>query len=148
MKIINKEECSVAIPNINKKIFAIYIVALTRLITILIHVSYQVSVALAISKKTRILAEYSKFFNIFFLDSAVKLIKHIRINNHYMNLIENEYPLYSLIYNLGLVELNILKTYIEAKLASSFTRPSKFFINALILFVQKKNSNFYLYINY
>ena len=113
-----------------------------------IHLSYQVQVASLTSKKTGILAEYSKFSNVFSSDSAVELPEYTGINNHPINLLDHKQPSYSPIYSLGLVELEILKTYIKAKLASSFIRPSKFPASALILFVQKDDSSFRLGIDY
>ena len=52
------------------------------------------------------------------------------------------------IYNLGLMELETLKTYIKTNLTNSFIRPSKSAISASILFVKKHNCNFYFYVNY
>ena len=100
------------------------------------------------SKKTRILIEYSDFSNIFFLDSASELLEYTRINDHPINLLDNKQSSYGLIYSLGLVELEILKTYIETNLANSFIRLSKSFASCLISFVWKKNSYLYLCINY
>ena len=100
------------------------------------------------SEKTGISAEYSDFSNVFSSDSAVKLLEHTRINDHPINLLDNKQPPYSPIYSLGPVELETLKTYIEANIASSFIRPSKSFAVALILFVQKKNSSFRLCVDY
>ena len=87
------------------------------------------------SEKTRILAEYSDFSNIFSSDSAVELSEYTGINNHLINLLDNKQPLYSLIYILGLVELEMLKTYIKANLASDFIKASKSPASTPILFV-------------
>ena len=46
------------------------------------------------------------------------------------------------------MELETLKTYIKAKLASDFIRPSKSSASTPILFVQKKNGSLHLCINY
>ena len=56
--------------------------------------------------------------------------------------------LYSLIYSLGLVDLETLKIYIKANLASQFIKPSKSPSGAPILFVQKKDGSFRLCIDY
>ena len=44
--------------------------------------------------------------------------------------------------------LEILKTYIKANLASGFIRLFIFFVDTLLLFVQKKDVSFYLCIDY
>lgn len=63
--------------------------------------------------------------NVFSSDSTVELPKHIYINNHLINLIDNKQLLYDLIYNLKPMELQILKTYIKINLANNFIKPSK-----------------------
>ena len=52
-----------------------------------------------------------------------------------MNLLDDKQLLYSLIFSLGLVELEILKNYIKINLAYSFIRPSKSTTIVLILFI-------------
>ena len=100
------------------------------------------------SKETGILAEYSNFSNVFFSDSTAELPEYTRINDHSINLLNNKQLLYSMIYSLKPVELEILKTYIKVNLASNFIKLPKFSASALILFVRKKDSNLRLYINY
>lgn len=55
---------------------------------------------------------------------------------------------YKLIYSLGPVELEILKTYIKIHLKTGFIQPSKFPIGVSILFDKKPNGRLYLYVNY
>ena len=100
------------------------------------------------SEEIGILAEYSDFSDVFSSDSTAELLEHAGINDHPINLLNNNQLLYGPIYSLGSVELEKLKTYIGVNLASSFIRSSKFSTGTLILFVQKKNSNLHLYINY
>lgn len=45
------------------------------------------------------------------LDFAIKLPKQSRANKYFINLLDNKQLFYSLIYNLGLVRLEILKIY-------------------------------------
>ena len=99
-------------------------------------------------EKTGIPTKYSDFSNVFFLDSVAELLEQIRINDYLINLLNNKQPPYSPIYSLRLVELEILKNYIDANLASSFIRFSKSFTGVLILFTQKKNSRLRLCIDY
>ena len=78
----------------------------------------------------------------------MELPEHIGINDHSIDLLDNKQPPYGLIYSLGPVELETLKTYIEANLSSSFIRSSKSPAGAPILFVQKKDGSLRLCINY
>lgn len=95
-----------------------------------------------ISKKLEILTKYFDFFDVFSSDFIVKIQKYISINNWSINLLNNSYFFYNLIYTLELVKLKILKAYIKANLASSFIRLFKFIINTSILFIKRKIVSF------
>ena len=113
-----------------------------------IYPSRKAQVAALTSEETGIPAEYSDFSNVFSSDFAVQLLEHTRINDHPINLVDDKQLINAPIYSLGPVELETMKTYIEANLASSFIRPSKSPANALILFVQKNDSSFHLCVDY
>lgn len=51
--------------------------------------------------------------------------KYTTINDHLIKLIDSQQLLYRLIYNLGLVELETLKTYNKTNLANKFICLSK-----------------------
>ena len=89
---------------------------------------------------TKVLSKYADFASIFSWKSAVQLSKYMRINNHAIEFVEDWQLSYSSIYSLGLVELEILKAYIENNPANSFIKPSKFLAKAFILFNKKPNS--------
>ena len=108
----------------------------------------QISNLIAEETLTNIPAKYSDFAKVFFLDLASKLPKHIGINNHTIKLVNSQQPPYKLIYNLGPVKLETLKTYIETNLANGFIRPSKSPANPLIMFDRKSDGSFQLCINY
>ncbi len=57
---------------------------------------------------------------------ATEFLKYIGINNHVIELVDNRQPLYGPIYSPSLLELQILKAYIENNLANGFISPSKF----------------------
>lgn len=76
------------------------------------------------------------------------LPEQVNINEHAIKLEESKQPPYGPIYSLGLVELEMLKTYIKINLANGFIRPSKSPTGALILFVQKADGNLCLCVNY
>ena len=135
MKIIDKGEFVAVGPNAKDEIFVVYISALVELITMLIHPFHQAQIVLLMSKKTGIYTEYSNFSNVLSYDSAAELLEYTKL---IINLLDNKQLSYGPIYSLGLVELKTLKTYIDANLASSFIRSSKFTAGIPIQFVQKK----------
>ena len=99
-------------------------------------------------EKVTIPSKYADHTNVFSPDSAAELPKHICINNHPIDLVDDKQSPYSSISSLGPVELKTLKTYIEINLANNFIRPSKLLADALILFIHKKNGNLRLCVNY
>ena len=146
--IINKREFAVTVLNVDNKTFVMHVAALAELTSMPIYLFHQAQVISPTSKETGIFAEYFDFSNVFSSDSIAELLEHTRINDHSINLLDNKQPLYSPIYGLGPIELEMLKTYIKVNLASSFIRSSKFFTSNQILFIQKKDGSLRLYINY
>lgn len=92
--------------------------------------------------------EYFDYTRIFFFDLSIELIKNTEINEYTIKLIDNKLPFYEPIYNLSIIELEILKIYIKTHLNTKFIRLSKSFIDASILFDKKSNSSFHLRINF
>ena len=97
---------------------------------------------------TKILAEYSDFADVFSLNLASELPEHTEINNHAIELVENQQPPYGTIYSLRPVELETLKAYIETNLANGFIKPSKSPVGAPILFDQKSDNALRLCVDY
>ena len=147
-EIIDKKEFAAAALNADNEIFVVHVGSLAEPKTMPIHSSYQAQIAALTSEKTGILAEYSDFSNVFSSNSATELMEHTGINDHPINLLDNKQPLYGPIYSLGPVELEKLKTYIEANLASDFIRPSKSPAGTPILFLQKKDGSLRLCVDY
>ena len=148
VEIIDKREFAVSVLNTDNETFVVHVAALAKPTTMPIHPSCQAQVAALMSEETGIPAEYSDFSNVFSSDSAAELPEHTGINNHPIDLLDDKQPPYGPIYSLGLVELEMLKTYIKANLASGFIRSSKSPAGALILFVQKKDSSLCFCVNY
>ena len=148
VEIIDKREFAAAALNADDETFVVHVAALAEPTTMPIHPSRQAQVAALTSEETGIPAEYSDFSNVFSSDSAAKLPEHTGINNHPINLLDDKQPPYGPIYSLGPVEVETLKTYIKANLASSFIWPSKPPTGAPILFVRKKDSSLCLCIDY
>ena len=70
------------------------------------------------------------------------------MNEHAIELEEGKQPSFGSIYNLGSVELKMLKTYIEINLANSFIRPSKSPTKAPILCDRKLDRSFRFCVGY
>lgn len=76
------------------------------------------------------------------------LLEKTSINEHAIRLVNDKHWANRLIYSIALVELKILKTYIETNLVNMFIQPSKSFAGASILFVQRPDNSFRLCIDY
>lgn len=63
-------------------------------------------------------------------------------------IIKNKKVLYKLIYLLLANKLRVLREYLKISMRKGWIRRSKSLINALILFMSKKNDNLRLYMNY
>lgn len=90
---------------------------------------------------TFILSKYTNHINILCKDLVAKILMYTKINNDTINLVNSQYSSYRSIYNLSLVMLEILKTYMENNLANSFIKPSKFSTGAFIFYIKKPNDN-------
>lgn len=88
-----------------------------------------------------IFIEYFDFADVFSLELASALFEYTKIKNHAIKLIEKQQPLNRSIYNLRLVKLETLKTYIEINLANGFIKHSKSLARALIFFDKKPDGN-------
>lgn len=76
------------------------------------------------------------------------LLEYTEITIHVIDLEKyNQLP-YGPIYNLKLIKLETLKTYIKTSLANSFVHFSKSTAGILILFDKKYNGNFGFCVNY
>ena len=82
------------------------------------------------------------------MKNIIKLLKNIRINEYAIRLEEEKQLSFDLIYNLKLIKLKILKTYIKTNLANSFIWPFKSFTRVLIFFDKKLDRSLCFYINY
>ena len=80
------------------------------------------------------MAEFFDYSNVFLVKSATELLKHMKMNDHIIQLKKGKKPLFGLIYCLGLVGLETLKTYIKIKLANGFITSFKSPTRAFIFF--------------
>lgn len=142
VQIIDQKKFIEAALNQNKKVFIIHIAIITS--EIAIHLACLVQIVLLKAKKAPVIIpeEYSDYANIISEKLAVVLSEYIKINTHTINLKKDKQPPYELIHSLGLVELKILKIYIQTNLDNIFIQPFKFPAGAFILFDQKFNRSF------
>ena len=113
-----------------------------------LHLDRVAQIASLFSKEVKITDEYSDFANVFSKEKTLVLLECIQLNQHAINLDDGKQFPNRLIYSLGPVELEILKTYIKAHLKIRFIRPFKSLSGALILFYKKPDSCFRLCIHY
>ena len=70
----------------------------------------------------KVLSKYADFADIFLPKLTIELLKHMKINDYAIKLLDDWQPSYGSIYSLEPVELKTLKTYIKNNLANSFIR--------------------------
>ena len=114
----------------------------------MIYLAWETQIASLLVEKITVPAEYSNFADVFSKELAEVLPERTGINKHAIELEDSKQPPYRPIYNLSMVELETLKTYIKTNLANGFIRPSKSHAGAPILFVCKPNGSLWLCIDY
>ena len=97
---------------------------------------------------TKVLLIYADYADIFSFNLAIKLPKNTGINKHAIELQDDKQPPYWLIYSLGPIKLETLKTYIETNLITGFIQLPKSLASAPILFDNKADGNFRFCVNY
>ena len=80
--------------------------------------------------------EYSNYSNVFSAEYVAKLLEYTGINNHVIEQEEGKQISFVPIYSLGLVGLEIVKTYIEANLANYFMWSFKSLVGAFIFLIK------------
>lgn len=132
----------------NIKGFIMHIASLSLNAEISIHSDWKTQIVLLLNKKVIIPAEYSDFINVFLEKLAVKLFKYTNINKHIINLEPGKQSPYGPINSPRLIELKILRIFIKTNLANDFICLFKSLAGAFILFVQKLDGSFHLYMDY
>ena len=145
VKIIDRKEFAKAALHEHVEVFVVHMISL---LTMAIHPAKKAQIVLLVTKEVKIPIEYSDFLDVFLEKKALILPEASKLNQHAIKLQKDQQLPYRLTYSLGLVELKILKTYIETNFANRFIWPLKSLANAFILFVRKLNNSFRLYVNY
>ena len=150
VELIRKKEFAVTALNLGYKAFIVHVAALSIDPDDEIYPSRRAQIAhLKLDEApTKVLSKCTDFANIFSPKLAVELPKYTKINDHAIELVDNQQPPYNSFYNLGSVELEILKAYIQNNLANGFIKSSKFPAKVSILFDKKPDSSLRLCIDY
>ena len=150
VELIRKKEFVAAALDPEHEAFVVHIAAFSIDPGDEVHLSRRAQVAYlkADDTLTKVSSEYSNFADVFCPKLATKLSKYTRINDHIIELVDDWQLPYGPIYNLGSVELKMLKAYIENNLANSFIRSFKLPAKALIFFNKKSNSSLRICVNY
>ena len=146
VELINKKEFAKAALDEKSETFVVHVTALN--LTPRIHLDRATQIASLLVKEVRIPDKYSDFADVFSEEKALMLPERIELNEHVIDLEDGRQPPYGLIYSLGPVELEILKTYIETHLETGFIWPSKSPAGTLILFDKKLDGRFGLFVDY
>ena len=149
VELIEKKKFATIVLNPKYKIFLVYIAALSVDSSNKVYFSKKTQIAhLKVDEAlTNVLNKYTDFANTFLPKLAAELPEH-RISHHIIKLVDDWQPLYSLIYSLESMKLEILKAYMENILTNGFIRLSKFPAGAYIFFEKKPDISLRLCINY
>lgn len=94
------------------------------------------------------LAKYTNYADILSFDLAIELTKNTKINKYVIELMKSKQSPYCFIYAFILIKLETLEAYIKTDLRIEFIRLFKSLTKAPIIFDEKSNGSFYLYIDY
>ncbi len=150
VELIGKKEFATAALDPKHEAFVIYVATLSVNAGNEVHPSKRAQIAhLKVDEApTKVPSKYADFVDVFSPKLAIELPEYIGINDHVIELVDDQQPPYGPIYSLGPVELETLKAYIENNLASSFTRPSKSPSGAPIFFDKKPDGSLRLCVDY
>lgn len=134
VQLINKREFIKVVQDKSPKTFVIHMATLEAEALIYLLRAVQIAALQWDKAPTKVLPKYKDYADIFFSNLLIELPKNTGINDHAIKLVEDKNLLYELIYALSLVELEILKIYIEIYLKTGFIWPYKSSTGAAIFF--------------
>lgn len=110
---------------------------MASLTLMIIHPARKAQIALLLVEEIIVPDEYSVYADVLSKESVDVLLEYMGISEYAIQVEKDKQLSYRPIYNLGLVELKIIKTYIKINLPNSFIRTSKSLVGASIFFVRK-----------
>ena len=99
--------------DLKNKAFIVYIASISRDFNIYLFFIAQIAFLKADKILTSVSSKYTNFIDIFSKNLAAKLLEYIKINKYIINLIEEYLLPYGSIYNLELVELEVLEPILK-----------------------------------
>ena len=146
VELIDKKEFAKAAFDKNSETFVIYVVSLN--LALRIHLNRAAQIFSLLTEEVKIPDKYSDFANVYLEKKALILQERTKLNEHAINLENGKQLPYRPIYNLGIVELKILKIYIEIYLKTGFIWPFKSPAGTPILFDKQSDGSLCLCIDY
>ena len=121
VEIVDPKEFVIAVLDVDSETFVVY-VAIREQEKMPVHSKKQAQVGAPLFNKAliKVPTEYSNYSNVFSAENAAGLPENTGINKHAIKLEEGKQPPFGLIYSLGAVKLETLKTYIKTNLANGF----------------------------
>ncbi len=109
VELIGKKKFATVAFNLKYKVFVVYVAALSIDSGDEVYTFKKSQIAyLKVDKvPTNVFSKYANFTKVFLPKLATELSKHTKINNHAIELIDDQQPPYGSIYSLGQVELEI-----------------------------------------
>ena len=147
---IGKKEFAAAALDQEHEAFVVYIATLSVDLGDEMHSLRKAQIAHLKADKapSKVPSKYANFADVFSPKLAAELLEYTEINDHAIELVDDQQPPYGPIYSLGPMELEILKAYIKNNLVNGFIRPSKSPARALIFFDKKSDGSLRLCIDY
>ena len=130
----------------NSETFVIYVVCLN--LASGIHPDRVAKIASLLTEEGKIPDKYSDFADIFLEKKVLVLPERSKLSEHTIDLKDSKQLSYGLIYSLGPVELESLKTCIKTHLKTRFIQSSKSPASALILLSKKPDDSLHLCVDY
>lgn len=148
LKLIERKEFAVSAFSPDKVIDLVHVVTFSSNLDVYTSYRAQLASLLADNASTAFSSKYTNFADVSSPKSAVKLLEHIEIYDHPIDLVHGQQSSYIAIYSLMLIKLETLKTYIEINLVKNFILTFKSPAGAPIFFVSRPDSSFRLCFHY
>ncbi len=119
VELIDKREFAKATLDDNSETFVIH-VSILEATTIHLFQAAQIAVLYWNKARTKILAKYSDYTDVFSINQVMEYPKNTSINEHTIELVKEKQLSYKPIYALNLIELETLNAYIKTHLKTRF----------------------------
>ena len=146
VELVGKKKFAAAALDPKHETFVIYVASLN--LDPEIYPDREAQIAFLLTEEAKIPDKYLNFTDIFSEEKVLILPECTELNEHAIDLEDGKQPPYGLIYSLGPMELETLKTYIKTHLKTRFIWPFKSPARAPILFDKKPDGSLHLCVDY